>query len=240
MSCIPQLLTPVFLTYLAKITRLSVHSANLTSLTVHPANRNTSARITLPISHCFYHTYTTLRFAFLLAHSPSFNCPSLSLPPVLLFSTRQVPAELGSLTHLRTLVLAMNPVARLPIELHRLRALDTLVLDGTSATLVFPPPDQIALESTAAVMRFLCAEAGVEWSAPSGHALASLQAAGGSSDPRATAVEAAQRAETEQIAAAMAVSQCVECRKEGETNTVIGASSGLGCLVSCDGCDSQM
>jgi Leucine-rich repeat (LRR) protein len=117
---------------------------------------------------------------------------------------RQLPEEIAKLSLLRTLNLANNPLARLPLALCHLKAMDTLVLDGTSDTLTFPPPSAVDLGSSTAVLKFLANEAGVEWSAPLAHVLASLEA-GGRSDPRASAIDVARRAEEEHLAKLMAV-----------------------------------
>lgn len=124
--------------------------------------------------------------------------------PFLPHTPRQLPDEIAKLGLLRTLNLANNPLGRLPLALCHLKAMDTLVLDGTSDTLIFPPPSAVDLGSSTAIMKFLAHAAGVEWTAPSAHVLASLEA-GGRSDPRASAIDAARRAEEEHLAKLMAV-----------------------------------
>ncbi|RDD43445.1 E3 ubiquitin-protein ligase LRSAM1 [Trichoplax sp. H2] len=84
--------------------------------------------------------------------------------------------DLAKLKSLRNLDLSGNPISSLPKDMCKIKSLEiiTLSLD----TLSYPPKD-VAKQGTAAIMKFLCKECGIDYVPPSANILSVLDSADG-------------------------------------------------------------
>ncbi|XP_043914229.1 E3 ubiquitin-protein ligase LRSAM1 [Protopterus annectens] len=106
------------------------------------------------------------------------NLPQLQTLNIKGNKLKSLPKTMGSLRSLRTLDVSENYLQVLPQELAHIRTLETLVLDTNSITY---PPVGICCGGTESIKKFLCEEAGIEYSPPSQHLLPVLESDTGGS-----------------------------------------------------------
>ncbi|XP_071507067.1 E3 ubiquitin-protein ligase LRSAM1-like [Diadema antillarum] len=105
---------------------------------------------------------------------------------------KELPDSVCKLRSLRTLDISNNRITSLPRRFCDVKTLESLSLDADS--MVHPSSD-VCSDGTEAIMKFMCAENGVEYSPPSKHLLPVLNTYTSTSEATSTALKALQHEE---------------------------------------------
>ncbi|XP_030852966.1 E3 ubiquitin-protein ligase LRSAM1 isoform X2 [Strongylocentrotus purpuratus] len=105
-------------------------------------------------------------------------------------SLKELPDSVCQMKSLRTLDISHNQIRSLPRRFCNIRTLESLTLDIDHMT--YPTPD-ICQDGTDSIMKFMCAENGIEYSPPSKHLLPVLNTYTRETESSSSALQALQR-----------------------------------------------
>ncbi|XP_041481365.1 E3 ubiquitin-protein ligase LRSAM1-like isoform X1 [Lytechinus variegatus] len=107
-------------------------------------------------------------------------------------SLKELPESMCQMKSLRTLDISHNQVRSLPRKFCNIKTLESLTLDVVHMT--YPSPD-ICQDGTENIMKYMCAENGIEYSPPSKHLLPVLNTYTSASETSVSALQALQHEE---------------------------------------------